>query len=884
MYLTQIGLAVSMVLFQGQAADESKDAKPTAKQIQTAVERLGSVSPGERKKAARILWNAGRAAEAALKKAANSKDPELQFQAQQILDKMKYGIFPDTPPEVVALIERYRKGDRNVRLVVVRELKSKGRIDTLFRLFDAETDESLRQQFGRLFGDEMVRNWLVQGKQKQAVQWLRQQALFDGSSGKALRDYASWVLVGGNLDSETKRLKKEVEEHADRSRMRMLACLLRLRGELKAAKTVAEKSGDRDLLVDVLYDQRDWKELTNFVPGDQGVERLGFSAAFHRLAGHRKEVERALKGLDDRAKTDPRWAYWMHGEALMINNEWKRTVDLFSKHQPGAAFDLLCLQLRFSEAFKLVGIADPRTGTAKWFAGRAAGLKLESREMTAHFRLGLSVVRVLLSLGEKKEAVRLLDEVAKYSKDKSGYRLGQLYKTESRFGLNVRARNRVAPSLGDTRSGQILHVLFWKQRAEAEVWWEFLRREASGDSIPSRLARLERILAPAPAEAADRIDLGPLAKRAEQLCRKMDSKDRIKWLDAIVKTCQRHRMDDLVVRYSEQLAGLSPTVETLLQAADAHARKKSWKKAAIWYDKAWQRNRTQSLALYLHGHALAKIGEKKKSIKLIELADRLPLGDHNRRRELADGLESRGLKREAEKHWKLMVQIGPFNRWESRHAWSVQHAAQQLGNAVRDRDPLLAADCWERVMFYCLKTNASLSGVHQYAHVVHLVHKQRAIGLFKAGRTKPAVREVWLAYAASPGGPRLVEDLLPVLEKARQKPVADNLFATAYESRQRVCREFPKAASHHNNLAWMAARCGRRLDGAVKHAERAVALAPKNPSYLDTLAEVHFQRGNRPKAIESARQAVALAPKNRLFRERLKRFEKAATPHSENPD
>jgi hypothetical protein len=52
-------------------------------------------------------------------------------------------------------------------------------------------------------------------------------------------------------------------------------------------------------------------------------------------------------------------------------------------------------------------------------------------------------------------------------------------------------------------------------------------------------------------------------------------------------------------------------------------------------------------------------------------------------------------------------------------------------------------------------------------------------------------------------------------------------------------------------------------------------LAPDNPNYIDTVAEVHYARGEHAKAVAAQRRAVELSPLP-MFRERLAKFEAAA--------
>src|SRR5262245_43894190 len=86
-------------------------ADPTPEQIARWVRELDDDSFDVRENASKQLWAAGRAAEPALKEAARSSSAEVRLRAQTILDKFKWGIYPDTPPEVIALVNQARVGD-----------------------------------------------------------------------------------------------------------------------------------------------------------------------------------------------------------------------------------------------------------------------------------------------------------------------------------------------------------------------------------------------------------------------------------------------------------------------------------------------------------------------------------------------------------------------------------------------------------------------------------------------------------------------------------------------------------------------------------------------------------------------------------------------------
>jgi len=88
---------------------------------------------------------------------------------------------------------------------------------------------------------------------------------------------------------------------------------------------------------------------------------------------------------------------------------------------------------------------------------------------------------------------------------------------------------------------------------------------------------------------------------------------------------------------------------------------------------------------------------------------------------------------------------------------------------------------------------------------------------------------------------------------------------------EKILVRHPDAAFLHNGLAWLAAKCNRDLDGALRHATRAVELDPKSAAILDTLAEVQFIRGDKSGAATTIRKAIEL-DRPTVLADQLKRF------------
>jgi tetratricopeptide (TPR) repeat protein len=205
-------------------------------------------------------------------------------------------------------------------------------------------------------------------------------------------------------------------------------------------------------------------------------------------------------------------------------------------------------------------------------------------------------------------------------------------------------------------------------------------------------------------------------------------------------------------------------------------------------------------------------------------------------------------------------------------------ANQYLGNLVAEQTPLAAARHWEQTRFYLLKPGTNLLEQAGYLDLGATIHRMRVKHLLAAGDKAGAVTELKHCEQLLPGSIKLVEELLPLLRKAELTDEADDLVENCFQVYAQAVQQFPESANLHNQAAWVAAIAGHRLDDALPLAEEAVRLAPENAAYADTLAEVHFARGDRDKAIEWSRRSLALDPDSKLHAERLESFKTRELP------
>src|SRR5262245_8436863 len=121
-------------------------AAPTADEIGKAIENLSDAEFEARQAATELLWQAGDAAEAALEQAAKSTDPEVRTRAAALLKKLRLGIRPDTPPDVLLLIDQFRYAPTpEQRRQALNELQAKERWQTILALIRGEQNPQERR-------------------------------------------------------------------------------------------------------------------------------------------------------------------------------------------------------------------------------------------------------------------------------------------------------------------------------------------------------------------------------------------------------------------------------------------------------------------------------------------------------------------------------------------------------------------------------------------------------------------------------------------------------------------------------------------------------------------------------------------------------------------
>src|SRR5688572_3784104 len=113
-----------LLLFSATLLCQTENPSPSSPdEIAAAVAGLASDTFERRETSTNFLWRAWPASRSALEAAAKSKDAEVSLRAKRVLDQVRYGILPETPPQIVQLIGKYREGDANAKRDTLRQLR-----------------------------------------------------------------------------------------------------------------------------------------------------------------------------------------------------------------------------------------------------------------------------------------------------------------------------------------------------------------------------------------------------------------------------------------------------------------------------------------------------------------------------------------------------------------------------------------------------------------------------------------------------------------------------------------------------------------------------------------------------------------------------------------
>jgi tetratricopeptide (TPR) repeat protein len=713
-----------------------------------------------------------------------------------------------------------------------------------------EKEAEAKTQIWELLGADMPRlaaALLAEGQDARLGEVLEQALAGEGDQPHA--NYAAWLMVRGKLDDRIRELEKKGAP--DRKAALTLAYLCRARGDLAGARKYAEKADHAALVRTVLVEQEDWKGLIKNLnaapapaPGQEKVP-AGMRLACLRLSGDRDGFAAELA----KARDDTRGQ--VTSSTFLLNGRPDDALTWLRKRNDHAeAAELLAARLRFREALdEIDGVKTADKGPNQWMAWQYKA-------------------QLLARLGERKKAREVFDKLWAEVPPEAGSALASsILMAEYNAGFKEEAFARAAALMAKVEENgdwTTLNALFQSTDMDVSVepWWHFLRGKFPKDDAAATLKRMRRLFARA-TPAREIADL--LREMADEAAKRKDE-ERGPWLQCVADTCRVLGRDDLREVYLEKWAAAGGDARAWQRLGDLAADAGRWKDAAERYRRGWEKDRGNALLLYLRGRALARDGQEKEGKRWTEVAEAMPLGNEQRLAALAQGLSERGLDEAAGRVWERLSRVAlgdsGFTPAAARGMAERAAAAKDYARAVT----------WARreVLYYLADPVAD--GPEGLMGLVTTERRYQALAHAAAGRLDEMRQEVNAGLDVLPEIESTI-DLVTELTRRGHKKDADDLFARVYAAQDAVCKDRPDSGWAHNNTAWLAVRCKRNLDAALDHANKAVALEPDMSSHLDTLAEVHFQRGDKDRAVELEKKCVAMQPAYEYFRKQVKRMQ-----------
>jgi tetratricopeptide (TPR) repeat protein len=907
------------------AAPSAKSVVPEA-EIRRAIVALGSRDFTVRERASETLWNAGAAAEPALNKVIRESDDfEVVFRARRLLQSFQLGIYADTPPEIVMLIGQFRMGSYQIKQGLIQTFKQKNKTDLLQRLIAREPNADVRAQLEQFASGRVVyaqpsygvatatvpaaprvpeatriarsaRLRLATGNFTTAEALLRR-----GSSDDSARDYAAFLLSQGKLDAEIKTSRDGLAP-GNAAGQRRLAWMLRAKGDLAGAVTAAKLASDNDLVEGLLVESADWKELAKLYAkadvdalaaaqngAQNGPQKLAKIIVFRHLAGEKQAcdlaVAAALKALKQSEALDGNLL-----DALVLSDRVDQCLEICGARHLATAFELRVAQNRMKEAFRLLKIDVPLPAKIDWTAWLKEGKGAVNRE---RLFLAFQVVRALHLAGENEQARALIAAMLAMVSEKLPE---NDWETEGLWLLNTEvyvgrgesndalAAKLLALDLKNPE--QVVSALYRDQGPIAALLWNALRNQFPAEDRSAALKHLRRLLTGKP-DATAIEELGRLAVRIEpQLAAGKsgdaddDSSDdetgdpRARKLLALATLFHRYGQGKPTMKYLARITPAGVSAQTLIDQGNLYAEEKQWNDAARSYQAAWTKDRSSAAAVYLLGWAQTKLGEEAGGRKRMELAPTIPLGDGESRHDLARTLVRLHQDEEAARQRQWVLRLAPM------HHYSIARVLSEITDAAAEKpDAANMAAVWQRFGVEPLLAGSGFGLETRYYLQFSLsAHSARVRELLRANKTAEAIEELHRAEAIQPTYLQLALDCDAELRKHGAAGEADALYRRILEAHEALCRDFPRGGTYHNDLAWLAANLDRDLDKALAHAQRAVELEPQSAGILDTLAEVHFRRGNRSEAVRLAKRCLEMEPDGAHYKKQLARFEAQAAP------
>jgi len=821
-------------------------------------EMLGSDDFEIRRKGSVSLWEEGGISLDHLERLSQSSDPEIKARSLSLYRKLLLELSPDTPQEILDLVDDYFTSPDKGKVALFNTLKSKRNYPLMLRLRQLEKSEGVLARMNEIIADVLPRlqlSLLRKGDFDQA-----KELLLINHDFRSLIAYASLCDYLGELDHEIGKLRYRDDK---KSRARYLACL-RVKGDPAVLKAEAIRLGDHHAMmvaslvmgeVDPIFEYLDKEGDLPLVDGYYLdwllAERAGDT---RRLERRFDSIRHLLEGSSE--SFEARNSLLKMG---LLDEVLKGYDETFTDE---SRYYFLLMQDRYIEALKLIGLEEAVV-TDEWteavYERTVERLKVEGD--VEPFYEFFTAASFFENRGMIEEASQCIERFFDAVREAEDSRIYEYYQRAYSYSpqASLIAFDREVEGF-DVEVGELIATLFGD--LEKVEWLKMKLLSKEDNRSAQEILRLMTSFSNEPIVPADLFEEVEKKFREEAIA---DTEPE-KGLQYLLDFASDRREGEDILLYCRLLKetefGLNPLYE-----ADHLAYQEKYEEASkIYADYPFvQSSSAKPSTLYRSGLVMKKTGDflgeslTERGILLSqgEIEDQTRFAGHHFR--IGDYKKSREYYRSA------LMRMERVDLADDDLLGSVIEG--NLSGAVQERNWKFALALSE-LKLWMLKGERDVYLVRGRFQVLFC----RGMLAAEEGRVEQAQRELRAAHHLIPRDGMLADDFFPALRGAGLVELHDELFEISAELSRENVRFFPKDDNAKNTFGWLASRANRCLDEAEEYLKQSLEARPMSEAYLDTMAEIHFAKGDRSKAIEWSDRAVSRDVYDSQLRQQNRRF------------
>lgn len=854
--------------------------KPEAN-LATLIRELGDESYQVREKASLEIWKLGETVVPVLEKAIESSSPEQVFRARELLRKIQLHITPETDPSVAALVERYQKASPNDKVMLLGKMKNKQAWSQMLKLYASETHARIREKLAsdmNVIAAQAARERLLQGDAVGAREFLEMAP----ANADGLLALAEFHRSHGTLEAELERAKSEKGQKA----MFWVLALERAAGNFQAARAAAAAAGKPRIaaaMAALSGDPLPWLLESEATPQDEGSSAVYSRLAAKRWSGKRirkADLEPLVRGLSGRNTSERGNAM----NALFLLGEIDLVEPTYVKSNSLAAFHHFESLERIPEAFKALGLDPEQPDYQAWVEKRMTILQSDDIEnqqgVSTVFEELVALANFLERRGLNQQAFDVfskpLTKLAEADRDQFKDFLKALFgNREVMTGAPMLAKRiGILWAAADGERWDDLVAMAFGEDDPSLKWWKWLPELDPKSNMAERFGSL--------------LALSCIGPDAEKL--------RERWMVLAWKAVEkapaegRNSLIERIWELTTATGDVANSYKAWKQLPDDLQNRVFWGQQVVflsamerWDDAAAVilkqidiiKAANQPPGAELHAYAAAALrraGREDEAATHDAWADKLALGDSAVAMRIGNGYaHGYDYKRAAD--------------WWARAACEADPDSNEFPVALKiHTDSLLDQERWrETAAASEVLARIFATSDYRWSTPLPFMHQRLQADMARALTNLKTDREASIALLAQchrsfASDGVLADFFFPALRKAGLVNEHEKWFRKTWDLMEAVIKKYPDADNTRNTAAWFASRAVLKLDEAEKFLTIALATHPYQSSYIDTMAEIQFAKGDRKKALEWSKRAVNFAPDDAQLRSQQERFRSEPLP------